>query len=374
MECLICSYAIDIKEETPIQCSSDACNSSICQPCFEIFLKIQVEEKKGIPKCLNPLCKNGEYLYSKINKLPNFSKLITQYSTCLLHHYENIVSEAEEKKNEKDIKILFQKQILKKRKENIYTTFPSAIAFVVENAFPDDFKRIHKYNMKHLKKIKEKKEKENVTCPNVLCLNGMLDLDNNCLRCCKKYCPTCRIEITTSSLFHKCKKEDIDSLSFIENLIQCPSCKIPVEKSIGCNYITCSICKTNFDYITGEKTVYGNHEQHQPKVVLTSSLSLSSQIMNNNNDDEELSRMVKNFEDRCPKPFNFEIISNLLFKIRMESDKKQSLIIKLCRNYETYKIHTEKKRKFDSLLAELQKSYEEKKLTKELIIQVNYLY
>jgi hypothetical protein len=41
--------------------------------------------------------------------------------------------------------------------------------------------------------------------------------------------------------------------------IQCPNCKLPIEKSSGCSYLTCAACNTKFDHNTKKITNYGGH-------------------------------------------------------------------------------------------------------------------
>lgn len=36
-----------------------------------------------------------------------------------------------------------------------------------------------------------------------------------------------------------------------ENTVECPTCHIPVEKTFGCNHMTCQICQTHFCFLCG---------------------------------------------------------------------------------------------------------------------------
>jgi E3 ubiquitin-protein ligase RNF14 len=47
-------------------------------------------------------------------------------------------------------------------------------------------------------------------------------------------------------------EEDQASLNFIlKNTSPCPYCSVPCQKSMGCNHITCTQCKTHFCYLCG---------------------------------------------------------------------------------------------------------------------------
>jgi hypothetical protein len=46
----------------------------------------------------------------------------------------------------------------------------------------------------------------------------------------------------------------IERIIDLETTFRCPRCKIPIEKTTGCNHITCTNCKTHSCYICREKT------------------------------------------------------------------------------------------------------------------------
>ena len=52
---------------------------------------------------------------------------------------------------------------------------------------------------------------------------------------------------------HTCKKEDIDSVEEIKKTTKpCPSCAVPIQKSVGCNQMWCTQCQVAFDWKSGE--------------------------------------------------------------------------------------------------------------------------
>lgn len=64
-------------------------------------------------------------------------------------------------------------------------------------------------------------------------------------------CPSCTIEFCTScgsSNIGKC----CEKLDEIEGIEQCPVCSAPYEKTGGCDYLKCQVCKVPFDAQTGE--------------------------------------------------------------------------------------------------------------------------
>lgn len=52
---------------------------------------------------------------------------------------------------------------------------------------------------------------------------------------------------------HVCKQSDIDSVEEIKKSTKpCPTCAVPIQKSVGCNQMWCTQCQVAFDWKTGE--------------------------------------------------------------------------------------------------------------------------
>ena len=52
---------------------------------------------------------------------------------------------------------------------------------------------------------------------------------------------------------HVCKQADIDSVEAIKKTTKpCPTCAVPIQKSVGCNQMWCTQCQVAFDWKTGE--------------------------------------------------------------------------------------------------------------------------
>ena len=89
---------------------------------------------------------------------------------------------------------------------------------------------------------------------NLYC-NGFLDEKLVCMTCHTSFCLQCEKLLTSD---HKCRPEDIESISVIKDMIHCPQCQLPVFKDVGCDSITCSNCGQLFKYSTGEKGGHGS--------------------------------------------------------------------------------------------------------------------
>ncbi|KAI6020796.1 hypothetical protein BKA83DRAFT_1432233 [Pisolithus microcarpus] len=58
-------------------------------------------------------------------------------------------------------------------------------------------------------------------------------------------------------------KEDEENRKWLESsTTECPGCALRVEKSMGCNHMTCSKCKTHFCYRCGHRISATNPYQH----------------------------------------------------------------------------------------------------------------
>ncbi|KAF9561217.1 hypothetical protein CPC08DRAFT_635653 [Agrocybe pediades] len=72
-------------------------------------------------------------------------------------------------------------------------------------------------------------------------------------KCGHKWCNNCMKDLTNSSEGHRCKNGGISKLMRRKGWRYCPGCKTPVQKSYGCNHITCSApgCNVHFCYRCG---------------------------------------------------------------------------------------------------------------------------
>lgn len=112
-------------------------------------------------------------------------------------------------------------------------------------------------------------------CPNPACGYAFVKDSNEhkCLKCLKHYCLDCRVDMHTGKTCDQFqrqyaqsqeaiikKKEDDEVLEVLKNVIkakQCKKCKFWVERSKGCNHMTCR-CGYQFCYRCGLK--YRHHK------------------------------------------------------------------------------------------------------------------
>jgi len=270
-----------------VSCADETCTSRICEDCFESYLDF-CKDKKTLVKCTNEYCKS--YIISQ-----NFSynnKYFNKYKETLITSFMN--SNGEEVKD----KLLYSSIVekLRKDKSEFIKKFPKAIDLAVNIGLSDKLKMICKTNRESIKK--------KVGSSNKLCMishcDGKLSDNFECMKCSSKFCKECE-KIYKKG--HKCNPEDVESMKFINNsrIVKCPNCSVCIERSSGCNNMTCVSCRTNFDFSTGEIGGSGSY-------------------------NEAISEQKKKFKFDFKQDYNSDIAEKL-FKIEQLEPKEPSNIL-----------------------------------------------
>lgn len=171
-------------------------------------------------------------------------------------------------------------------------------------------------------------------CFNILC-KGSLDNRYNCYLCGCRYCKECEMKKEDN---HKCNKIDLDSLDIISNMIKCPKCLIPIEKSKGCNNMTCSSCQTNFCYRTGKIIKQGNHNAHVKININPNKVELLSNLYQDKYDKTIINKIIE--IENLKFSTNSKDIITILKDDKVLTDNK--LKIKLAKKYEKLKYNQNK--------------------------------
>jgi len=274
LECVVCFSDIALKNS--IICSGPnntqklGCQVGFCDNCFVEYLNF-CQKNKNAPVCINPECKEW-YYYSQITNKP----YLDLYLDVMLQYY-NIEKGKDVVLDINNAKIISVLRAERNKKLEAY--FTPAINLVVKLAFSSRLKRINnKINKKNKLDISQTKR----LCPLLMCDGYLLANGDDliCTICEEIVCSKCgNVKIlknnnkndssvkngTNQLVEHKCSEEDIESLSFINSLPDCPNCKIKVFKNWGCDSITCSVCGTNFKYSTGK---VGGHGSSNTKTVI----------------------------------------------------------------------------------------------------------
>jgi len=276
MSCIVCFD--NILKSQSIECSDPFCTVRLCKECLEMSLNIAYKDGV-IPNC--PHCKI-EYTLSNIkNHISENTILEKYYKVCFLQIDRDKGDIA--KKELTEDKIL--QRIREERNLFIQREFPVAISHVANIALKSKMNRLEKKTRDKLEKDMEKAFKR---CFNLNCF-GQLNKDYKCNYCDTQFCEMCEEEKEPK---HKCKQENIDTITFLNSIVKCPKCKIPIERSEGCNSMTCAHCHTNFDYTNGQE---GGHGSVNHTVELREHYTLLNEYQNIINDDE-IEELISEFD------------------------------------------------------------------------------
>jgi hypothetical protein len=361
MTCLICYYSVT---NDKISCSDPNCLSKICTDCAVSLVNFSHKENE-IPRCPNSSCRQ-ELLYSEIKKLGE-PTLNLYYETC-------VNSLKLEKHNDIESKINQKKIVEKIREEKIKfinTQFPVAVSLTIKYALSSKLNKITKKNSIYMNNILKSSNKK---CMNLFC-NEKLDDELYCSLCDIKFCKFCEKKLTKG---HICKQEDIDSVTFIENLVKCPKCLFPVIRSYGCNNITCSICKTNFNYISGLISQAGNHD-NSPALNINSSSSINSIVntikpSDHYKDDYDMSiiKLLCLIEEKSPVNYSFDNVLKSLENV-VKNGFNNILGKRVCLSYERYKVYLVNQKKYSKAMNVIKENHDNKTLDENILKKILYI-
>ena len=239
--CPVCVEPFTTCVRSEIKCGG--CEYTACKECCKTYVLGQSSD----PHCMN--CKQK---WTRDFMFDNFGRgfVNTTYKT----HKKDLLFEIEKSKIPatmprvevfKEAAIIEQEQIelgekIRELKQQLQETTRQRNAC---------YYKIHELKNKPFSKPKEFKHH----CPVSEC-KGFLSKQWKCPVCTTWACSKCHQIIG----YHKddphtCKKEDIESVEAIKKTTKpCPTCAVPIQKSVGCNQMWCTQCQVAFDWRTGE--------------------------------------------------------------------------------------------------------------------------
>lgn len=365
MFCSICYLSID-SDDGKFKCMNNErdCNGIICEECLESYINHIHSENLDLVKCPKNDCK-FELGYSTIVRTKNKE---------LIHKYEMICFSRVEKeyKNEAILEINRKKIIEKIRNERhefMKQKFPKAILYVVENSLKTKLKKIKRDNFKHIEELKKTK---NTNCPNIYCLNGILDKHNCCIICFNTFCPKC--DKIKKDDDHLCDENELKTKEMLKEVIKCPKCSIAISRSEGCNHMTCAVCKTMFIYTTGEESNSGSHNKD---VNVREIHKQSVEFEKDKLYDLDTLNVLRKIEEKVPsnttgKTALLSLIKEyLLYDDKITESIKEKYYKKIASKYEYYLSKKYYKTRYYKMIAEIQKLHDNKKLTKSILDTIN---
>ena len=341
-ECIIC---FSTQDDSFVRCK---CNTCVCDPCMQEYMGHCKKEINKIATC--PYC-NAIFEYESF-----------AYSRILESYVEDfyVYIRKEPTFNNQINTIINNVAIIRRMKEdrlNFMNSLPNAISVCIRIALKDKYDSVMKVNIDNIP------VSQNIKCFNGICPNGKLTLMEDeyiCDSCENHFCVRCHKIILMN---HVCKREDLDSAAYLENLVHCPTCNVPTEKISGCDYVTCSMCKTKFNYATGQESDYGGPRNSQ--IVNNNVYTLSQEIKNKYSSD--IFNCISDYEKKKPPPFfGTDELNYFLIQENLDINGK----IRLLFIYSKYVEHRNYLRQHSTKLLEIRQLHIDGKLTLENINQI----
>jgi len=266
-----------------------------------------------------------------------------KYKILIYNHYKSSKNtEIEKIKKEREVHRLMKEE----REKFFLDSMPATVLKVANIAFSSKLKKLTKIQVK---RESEYSSRISRVCFNLFC-KGFIKPDMTCSKCSTVFCKDCEEPKKEN---HTCKKDVLESLKIIKNMIECPKCKVRVEKIDGCDAITCAVCNTNFWYTTGEAGESGNHGKFI-QVITRDVYSVSN--MYSEKISKHVFTKIKNIENSLSeKNIDDEAILNFFLKIQngMEHiDSFSSLYSKMARKSMSDIINSKKLSAIEGLLRE----------------------
>ncbi len=346
-DCLICFCPID---GPYIMCGESFCIAKVCVDCAKLLISYS-EKSELIPQCPSAKCR-GYYLLTEIKRVLDKETVGKYYQAC----FRSIIKEkgvvAKKANEHQDI----LEQLRKEREHFLKTNFPLAISTVAMVAFPSKLRRIEK---QRATRIAEQINASNKICMNLSC-NGHLDKDMICMVCETEFCKLCERALEEN---HKCNKEDAESVKLIGHLVKCPHCGITIQRSEGCDNMSCANCDTKFLYSTGETGGGGSHNQ---KIQIHEPTKLST-VFKDNITSPQIFTLLLEFEAKQPPLASEKGAITTLRKMYRSDESDEKIAKKITCNYNTFLKRRYAMKRYQYIAASLEKAFHKQEVTAELL-------
>lgn len=320
--CAVCFSVEDTSEdEIYLGCELGLCDAALCSDCLSSYLEY-AHKNTLAPVCVATSC-NEWYPFNLIALTGNEGAIDTYLDLI----YTLIKKDESSALDALHIQSKLLSKLLEDRLEFLETNIPKALSVVVKAAYQEDVNRISNRYRNEITKVAKQNESRK-SCLNLIC-RGYLDDQNKCVLCSTVVCSKCEQEKVK---YHRCKKEDLESMKDLKKLVECPDCHVRIKRSMGCDHMTCVSCGAKFNYKTGEKSEFGSQNK---KVKLVKHHTLYTEY------SDLLSlkgkAMLLLFEKRVPKYPNKKDIWRIMDNMARSETPTKSMKIKLCLEVEKYK-------------------------------------
>jgi len=240
-ECSVCAEPYTGKVRAKIHCTG--CDYVACKECCKTYILGQSKD----PHCMS--CKQK---WTRDFMFDNFGRGFV--NTTYKNHKKELLFEIEKSKIPATMpRVEAYKEITEVEKHQVAIDKRiRELKVMITEAKQEKnicYHKIYQLRNKPFSKPKEFKHH----CPVDDC-KGFLSKQWKCAVCSTWACSKCHQIIG----YHKddphvCKQSDIDSVEAIKKTTKpCPTCSVPIQKSVGCNQMWCTQCQVAFDWRTGE--------------------------------------------------------------------------------------------------------------------------
>ena len=254
-KCNICFLDYNNSNRKKVECVY--CSYDSCTSCLEKYFLMS----NNNAHCINYNCSkefNNYFLHQNFSKKFIFNDYKKHRENILFHEQQKLLQNTQQYisyQNEKN-DIIKEKNDINKKINNLRKKLKELEQDLIINQHNiDDYIEDVRNNLQ----VNTDKKLEN--CPDINC-NGYIE-DNVCGVCRKKVCENC-FELLNNN--HKCSEDTLKSIKEIKkNYKKCPYCKVPIQRSEGCNQMFCTNCHIFFNYVTCKpikKTVFVENPHH----------------------------------------------------------------------------------------------------------------
>lgn len=342
MECTVCFEPILTLANggiTGVRCKRRTCTTAMCVPCVTEYLDVALSEKR-VPKCP---C-GTFYLLSDLPP-----GLGPKYGQCCLADLVSQHGDTVRKKWEVQNVLVTLRQA---RLTFLTQRFPAAITYTAQVIMPHKLRALDK---QIVDKAKETVISNKRVCMNLTC-NGPLDENLTCMTCQTLFCGDCE-KVKRPGVPHACNPDDVASVQAIRQFVKCPHCNLPIQRSMGCDFMTCANCNKHFNYQNGTATEYGNHGQNteiRPQTT-DGGRRLFSVVHADLVQELGLINQILRFEAAAPKVVDTTVLTNVLMLYYKNNQiSTPEIELELARAFEKYMVSAHIQNRYQRAASELE--------------------
>ena len=256
-----CPVCLDTVTAENLGISCPLCDQDICVTCASPYVQVCLDGSK-LPKCPSVGC---EFVFTVSFFTGDLEKLIPRMTSVLVEQEKNPTDEMLSKLELQE-KIALVREKYTRSEATVCDSLPLGLRSVFKLVSKNKTQSLVSAKTKELVKKHSEKESTFRECSDQFCI-GFINLQTGkCNVCMKKMCKTCEQLLNPGELeSHVCKPEIVESLHLVKtSSMACPSCKVLISKSFGCDHMYCINCHTHFSYSSGQRMLQasGNPEEH----------------------------------------------------------------------------------------------------------------